>query len=275
MSYKLIVLNLDEENAVDPLVKMAAALGEEFKTHIVGVHSLPLVEQPVSMVHYLPAEFYEKLNDSNLARAEKIKNTFELAMKAHNMPSEWMLHRGLGTGGTRNLIDHVRTSDLVIVSQNSKERMPWLQRELLQKTATPMMVVPSGGVDEFKAKKISIAWNGSMQTVRAIRDSMDLLIRADDVRLVCVGSESKDNPRQIAGSDAATWLSHHGVNITLDEHLEKHLKAGISIVNAIEESGADLIVMGGYGHSPLYDVVVGGVTDDVLSNAEIPVFLSH
>jgi nucleotide-binding universal stress UspA family protein len=275
MSYKLIVLNLDEENAVAPLVKMAAALGEEFKTHIVGVHSLPLVDQPTSLVHYLPPDVFEKLNDSNLARAEKIKSTFERVMNALNMASEWVLHRGLGTGGTRNLIDHVRTSDLVIVSQNSQEKMPWLQRELLQKTATPMMVVPSGGVDEFNAKNISIAWNGSMQTVRAIRDSMELLIQAVDVRLVCVGGESKDNPGQIAGSDAATWLSHHGVNITLDEHPEKHLKAGISIINAIEESGADLLVMGGYGHSPLYDVVVGGVTDDVLANAEIPVFLSH
>ena len=275
MSYKLIVLNLDEENTVVPLVKMAAALGEEFQTHIIGVHSLPLVEQPASLVHYLPADIYEKLNDSNLARAEKIKSTFELAMEALNMQSEWILHRGLGTGGTRNLIDHVRTSDLVVVSQNSKERMPWLQRELLQKTATPMMVVPSSGADNFNAKNICVAWNGSMQTVRAIRDSMDLLVKADEVRLLCVGGESKDNPAQISGSDAATWLSHHGVNVILEEHPEKHLTTGISIVNAIEQSGADLLVMGGYGHSPLYDVVVGGVTDDVLANADIPVFLSH
>ena len=275
MSYKLIVLNLDEEETVEPLVQMAAALGEDFKTHIMGVHSLPLVEQPASLVHYLPADIYEKLNESNLVRAEKIKSTFERAIKSSNMPGEWVLHRGLGTGSTKNLIDHVRISDLVLVSQTTKERMPWLQREILQKTATPMMVVPSGGVDGFKAKKISIAWNGSLQTVRAIRDSMDLLTQAVEVRLVCVGGESKNHPGQISGSDAATWLSHHGVQVTLDEHPEKRLTTGIAIVNAIESSGADLLIMGGYGHSPLYDVVVGGVTDDVLANAEIPVFVSH
>lgn len=275
MSYKLIVLNLDEEDTVEPLVKMAASLGEDYKTHIIGVHSLPLVEQPVSLVHYLPADIYEKLNDSNLARATKIQKTFEQAMNLLNMPSEWVLHRGLGTGGTRNLIDHVRTSDLVIVSQNSKEKMPWLQRELLQKSATPMMVVPSNGATDFQPKKVCVAWNGSLQTVRAIRDSMDLLIKADDVRIVCVGGEAKDRPGQIPGSDAATWLSHHGVRITLDEHPDKKLTTGIAIVNAIEQSGADLLVMGGYGHSPLYDAVVGGVTDDVLANTDIPVFLSH
>jgi len=275
MSYKLIVLNLDEDDTVEPLVNMAAALGEEFQTHIVGVHSLPLVEQPVSLVHYLPVDIYQKLNDVNLARAKKIESNFEQAMKALNMQGEWVLHQGPGTGGTRNLIDHVRTSDLVILSQNSQEKTPWLQRELLQKTATPMMVVPSSGANDFNPRKIAIAWNGSLQTVRAIRDSMDLLVQAADVRLVCVRGESKDRPGQISGSDAATWLSHHGIKVTLDEHLEKRLTTGVAIVNAAEDTGADLLVIGGYGHSSLYDVVVGGVTDDVLTNADIPVFLSH
>ncbi len=73
MSYKLIVLNLDDEDTIEPLVQMAAALGEDFKTHIIGIHSLPLAAQTISMDYYLPADIYEKLN---MSKADGVNNAF-------------------------------------------------------------------------------------------------------------------------------------------------------------------------------------------------------
>jgi len=275
MSFRSIVLNLHELEMVEPLVNTAMAVGEARRTHLIGVHSLPMAMNASAIPYYLPADVLQKIETSNVERAHEVHAKFNELTKSIDFPTEWFLHKGLAGSGTRDLIDHVLSADLVVVSQHIRMSMPWLQRDLLQKSSTPILVAPTTPVKPFRLGQITIAWNGSIQTARAIRDAMHMLEQADDVRVVCTGSESKSKEGQIAGSDVATWLSHHDISVTLDEHLERQLKTGVDVVECAQDGGADLLVMGGYGHSPLYDAVVGGMTDDVLTNTSIPVFLSH
>jgi nucleotide-binding universal stress UspA family protein len=135
--------------------------------------------------------------------------------------------------------------------------------------------VPAEASEYPDFKQIAVAWNGTPQTARAIRNAMPLLKRANVVRVVCVGVQSNSGPEQINGSDVAKWLAHHDINTILDEHRASKLSTGSAMINDVSAAGADLLVFGGYGHSPLYDVVLGGVTNDVINNSEIPVLLSH
>jgi len=275
MSFRSIVLHLHELESVEPVVNAAMVVGEARRTHLIGLHSLPMSLQASTISYHLPPDILDSIEKSNKERARGIHDRFEKLSKSIDFPTEWHLHNGLAGSGTRDLLDHALSSDLVIVSQASHDSRPWLRRDLLQKSTTPMIVAPVELTDRFSLGQITIAWNGSIQTARAVRDAMSMLEKADSVRIVCTGSESKLREGQIAGSDVATWLSHHEVNVTLDEHLERQLKTGVDVINCAQDAGADLLIMGGYGHSPLYDAVIGGMTDDVLTNANIPVFLSH
>lgn len=275
MSFRSIILNLHESNMVDSVVNAAMSVGEVKRSHLIGIHSFPLSLCGSSISYHFPPNIVEKIEQSNMVRANQIYERFEKKSTSIDFPTEWYLQKGLAGSGTRDLIEHVLSSDLLVISQNNHEIMPWLRRELLQKSTTPVLVAPSKLEEPSRLGQITIVWNGSIQTARAVRDAMNLLERADTVRIVCTGSESRLQEGQIAGSDVATWLSHHDIDVTLDEHLERQLKTGIDVVHCAQDGGADLLVMGGYGHSPLYDAVVGGMTDDVLSNASIPVFLSH
>lgn len=276
MSIRSIVLDLHDVDVVDALMRVGVALGQEHLTHLIGVHGIPVSIQSLSVPMYLPEDLYQKIESSNLLRADTIRVRFEQISQTIDMPTEWHLHKGHSSNAARHLLDHVLTADMVLVGQSLHDSAPWLLRELLQKSTTPMMVVPSTVDKDFQLRSIAILWTGSIQGSRAIRDSLELLKQAAQVRILCSGpAEGNRQQGQIAGADVALWLSRHGVNVVLDEHLVERLKHGDAVMKFLREQSMDMLVMGGYGHSPLYDALVGGFTDDVIANTTVPVFLSH
>ena len=76
-------------------------------------------------------------------------------------------------------------------------------------------------------------------------------------------------------ADLARYLAHHGVSA--ETHLAKRSAAGLgdSLLDATKDCGADLLVMGGYGHSRLRELVLGGATRSVLQQAALPVLMTH
>lgn len=275
MSYRSIVICLDKEETVKPLVNMAQYVCSDSRLNLIGVHEVPRIDTPVAVGSMIPPEVLENIANFRIESARKIKVAFEQAAEEENSAFEWYQHVGRPNSDDTDIVDHALTSDLVVTSQGSNEFTPWLQRDLLRRSGTPLLLVPAESDGHPAFSQIAVAWNGTPQTARAIRDAMPLLKRADTVRIVCVGAQSKSNPDQINGSDVARWLSHHDISTNLDEHKIHKLTTGIAMIDDVSAAGADLLVFGGYGHSPLYDVILGGVTDDVISNTEMPVLLSH
>ena len=275
MSYRSIVICLDKEETVKPLVNMAQYVGDEARLHLIGVHEIPRVDVHFTVGSMIPPEVLENAASYRVETAKKIHRVFEKTAQGENSAYEWYQHVGRSTSDTTDIVDHALTADLVITSQDSNESTPWIQRDLLQRSGTPLLLVPDESGVQPVFSQIAVAWNGTPQTARAIRDAMPLLKKADTVRIVCVGAQSKSSPDQINGSDVASWLSHYDISTSLDEHKEHKLTTGIALIDDVSAAGANLLVFGGYGHSPLYDVILGGVTDDVIGNTKIPLLLSH
>lgn len=78
-----------------------------------------------------------------------------------------------------------------------------------------------------------------------------------------------------SGAELSKYLARHGVNVVLDEVDA----AGRDIATVFESHltlrGADLLVMGAYGHSRFREFVLGGATRSMLTRPQVPVFLSH
>ena len=77
------------------------------------------------------------------------------------------------------------------------------------------------------------------------------------------------------GHDIATHLARHGANVSVREMLSDGNNIGELLLEEAKANGCGLIVMGGYGHSRFREWVLGGVTDAILNDAQIPVLLSH
>jgi nucleotide-binding universal stress UspA family protein len=148
-----------------------------------------------------------------------------------------------------------------------------LVEELLFHTGRPVIVVPAGFA-AFKAKRIVVAWDGTARAARALNDAMPLLTSAEYVELASVLKE-KDLSKLVPGAEAAPHLSRHGIDATVTNVEAAHGDAGKALRDRATLVGADMIVMGAFAHSRWRQLVLGGVTDSMLSASEIPVFMSH
>jgi nucleotide-binding universal stress UspA family protein len=92
------------------------------------------------------------------------------------------------------------------------------------------------------------------------------------VEVLCV---TPDAAKSIAGADLAAHLARHCKQVTLTELPKQHGDIARTLRAHVEMAKADLLVMGAYAHPRVLEMVMGGVTRDMLAEAEVPLFLSY
>jgi nucleotide-binding universal stress UspA family protein len=125
-------------------------------------------------------------------------------------------------------------------------------------------------------ENVFIAWNSSLPAIRAVRASLPLLKEAKEVTIACFDPDSsRYADGQNPGSDLATWLSHHGVNVTVQEYAKGHQNIGDALMMRAKETTADLVVMGAYGRSRWNERFFGGTTETMITQRDLPVLMAH
>jgi hypothetical protein len=138
----------------------------------------------------------------------------------------------------------------------------------------PCLVVRSDAVFA-PPRRIALAWNGSAECIRAMRSALGLLQRAEDV--VVLGDAGFSRPGGCAEPPGGIvgYLNAKGVSARSAKHRIAHDAAGESLAQAASEAGADLLVMGAYGHNRLSEWMLGGATRHLLQRSALPLFLQH
>lgn len=140
----------------------------------------------------------------------------------------------------------------------------------------PLLLAPEGTKPTLSPKRIVVAWDSRLEASRAVREALDLLTAAEEVRLTLVAPvPGEDDHGEEPGADAAAFLARHGVKVTVDRlPLESRSVADMLQRHAVDVA-ADMIVMGAYGHSRLRERIFGGVTRSMLEDATLPLFMAH
>lgn len=138
-----------------------------------------------------------------------------------------------------------------------------------------LMLVPDGQARRYGFNHIMIAWNGSREAARAMAEAMPYLHGAKSVGIVVVTDEPPVEDQALLGQEAATHLKHHGIDAALHHIVGNGREAGAVIVAEAQRRDADLIVMGGYGHSRLREILLGGATREVMHSAPVPLLIAH
>jgi nucleotide-binding universal stress UspA family protein len=138
----------------------------------------------------------------------------------------------------------------------------------------PVLLVPQTFKGADVPKRVLVAWSPERASVRAVNDALPVLARAEQVRIIVVntgGAMAERNP----GDDMARHLARHDVTVDV-KHVPRNGESIHTILlNEARYLGADLLVMGGYGHSRTGEWLFGGVTRDILNEAHIPLLMSH
>jgi nucleotide-binding universal stress UspA family protein len=119
-----------------------------------------------------------------------------------------------------------------------------------------------------------VCWDGSRAATRAIADSLPFLRKAKKVEIVMVaGKAGKED--EIPGVDLGQHLARHGLEVDVKRITAPDIDVSSTILSYAADSNADMIVMGGYGHSRLREFILGGVTRSILETMTVPALMSH
>ena len=283
MAYKTILVHFDSEPRVKTLSAYAMALAEQHEAHLIGLAVLP------SFADVPPAEtgtraLIDDLRDAYRADAARMQAVFETRGPIQTISTEWCL----ADPGFRQTADAVaeqgQAADLIVASQDNPDWRADGFRDaaglLAIEASRPVLLVPHQGYPAGPAKRVVVAWDGSREATRATFDALPMLQGAHKVTLISIQSwqerEGALAPvRQQQGEDICDALSRHGVDCALNLETPWEDGIGQTLLGAAERHSADLLVMGGYGHSRLREMVFGGVTRHVLRHMNLPVLLVH
>jgi len=146
----------------------------------------------------------------------------------------------------------------------------------LFQSPSPVILAPKQPQLELAPKKVLIAWSSQLEAGRAVRHAMDMLVTADTAHIAIVDPQATRTAMgEEPGADIAEYLARHGIKTTVDVLSSGGREVGAVLRQHAIDIEAQLIVMGGYGHSRTRERIFGGVTQSMMEDLKIPVLLAH
>ena len=274
---KDIVVNLTGGTSQDFAADYALSLAQLFEAHVAGVGFVYEPVIPGSVMGGIPSELIEVQREENAKGARGAADRFEAAAKRAGVSAEVRILDASVAGAADLFGRAARRFDLAVVGQarpkeGASEEL--LIEGALFESGRPVVVVPHTQTRPVALERVLVCWDGSRPATRAIADAMPFLHRAKAIDIVAVSGE-RGKGRELVGTNMARHLARHGLEVTLKRVSADDTDVPSTIRAQAQESGAEFMVMGGYGHSRLREFILGGVTRTILTSSTIPVLMSH
>jgi nucleotide-binding universal stress UspA family protein len=273
---KDIVVKLSLDAAADPAASYAIALAGAFDAHLTGI-AFAYEPEVFPDLSGPGARRFLRLREESVEAAGAAAARFEKDARAAGLATA---ARAITTTGSAayGLFGRIaRGFDLSIVGQSEPDKglseTPIAEGALFE-SGRPLIVVPYIHKGGLKLDGVMACWDGSRPAARAIADAMPLLSRAKAVDIVIVEGERAKSD-EMPGADLAQHLARHGVKVEIARIPRGGIDVKDALLNYAADHAADLMVMGGYGHSRTREFILGGVTRGMLESMTVPTLMAH
>jgi len=286
MAHRRLLVPVRGDGKGDGVMSHAAALARRFRAHIAVVHCRARAEDLLPYGVPIPSFLKDQLVDQagTVADAEEAKlreelkalaTKLELVMKPAPERDDgptvsWTEEQGKQVDVIRN---HGRLSDLIVVAQPDVDRNLGANtlKAALFHTGRPVMMCPPVAPPAILGAKVAIAWNGSLESARAVALTRDILAQADEVTVLTSGEmpHSAVEPERLLD-----YLALRGTIAKIDR-FDTTSGAGHGLLSRVKALDADMLIMGAYGQSHERETLFGGNTQSVVDTADLPVILVH
>ncbi len=283
MSYKTILLHLDQSSHVEARTRLAHALAQRMQAHLIGVAtsgvsrfmqgSAAMGIHGATALDPILAEHIGYLH----ARADALLATFKQHASPDAAAAVPVEARRLDDDDYGGLCLQARYCDLLVLGQPDPDSgaAPDLAPYVALNGGRPVLIVPNAGQASAAAENVLVGWDGRIEAARAVTAALPLLKAARRVTLALVNPDvGPADHGEEPGADIALYLARHGVHVDVQVETTS-ADTGSALLSTAAAVGADLLVMGCYGHSRLRELLVGGTTRTVLAQMNLPVLMAH
>ena len=279
MSYKTILVHVDDARNADTRIELAARLAVAEDAHLIGVAFS-------GVSRFLYETVATSASDPDVTpyldvlrqHAKQTLILFENIAQRIGVVS--IENRLIDDEAATGLSMQARYADLLVLGQfdpdgNAPSTYANLPEYVAMNSGCPVLIVPYASKFSSIGERVLIAWNGGIEATKAVRNAIPLLRRAKIVEAVVFNPESQaDAYGGQPGADISVYLARH--NIKVDVMQEKtDANVGDSLLSLAANLNSDLLVMGCYGHSRFREVLLGGATHTILNSMTLPVMMSH
>ncbi len=284
--FRDLLVYQDETAAAANALAYAAAIAAAADGHVAGLMFGLMSPYPATVYMEATPDIWLAAQQGAAEEADAAEKRLKARLAFSKAGVELRRKDVMASDAGRVLAVHSRYADALVLGWSAKggkedgnrdgtELERDLFRGVLFESGRPVILVPEAFKAKQPPKRILIAWSPEKEATRAAHDALPMLQGAELVTILAVAEGGGIDGEADAGADIARHLARHGVNAEV-----KHVPASGRAVQAViaDEArylGADLVVMGGYGHSRLSEWVFGGVTRDMMADLKTPVLMAH
>jgi nucleotide-binding universal stress UspA family protein len=273
---KDIVVNLGL-GAHDPAGDYAISVAEGFEAHVLGIAVSYEPVIPGTVMGGIPPEIIESQRRESDSKARSAVSRFEQAVRRAGLSGETRTLSASVSGAADQIGRIGRRFDLIVVGQPSRKGSApdqVVDEGVLFDSGRPVIFVPYIQKTGMTLRRVMICWDGSRAAARAVADALPFLQKAKQVEVVIV-SEKPAKTDEVPGADLGQHLARHGLTVDIKHITSPDIGVPSTILSHAADSDADMLVMGGYGHSRLREFILGGTTRGLLESMTVPVLMSH
>jgi nucleotide-binding universal stress UspA family protein len=285
MAYPTILVHVDDSARTAERIRLASGLALRAGGHLIGAAATGVSR---FLYHSLPPE----QNDATLAlhldflREQARKALAAFSSQCTDLRTPSFEARVIDDEAGAGISLYARAADLAVMGQpgpDARANLADLAVYVVTNSGRPVLMVPFAGHHATVGRRILVSWDGGREAARALQLALPLLKDADSVTLAVFEVASDEHKAADAlAADPRPWLARHGVQATLVVHaidhqrrLNRRHEVGERLLSLATDVSADLLVMGGYGHSRFRESLLGGVTRTVMDAMTLPVLMAH
>lgn len=275
-AFKRILVHVDVDRPSQSRMSVASTLAERFGGRMTGVYVPKLVMPALLGTPEFPAAVLLDLEARTLEDAENAGHLFRDHVAKKGLEADWLVARGDPVSALTNAS---RYMDITVLGQIASDapNIDGTVRpdEIVLGSGRPVLITPYIGAPSEVGSRIVVAWDGGREAARAVADAMPLLRQAGAVWVISIDGTADTLGDDSAAEDLCSFLADHGVAARPETLGADEAEPSDVVLSRIVDLGADLLVMGCYGHTRLRETVLGGMTRDILRHMTVPVLMSH
>jgi nucleotide-binding universal stress UspA family protein len=278
MSYKTILAYLSDTRRAEAILEPAIQLAGRNNAHLIGMHVYPGVPAPPIPLPY-GSDVVRAVAAVQQRETQEIADIFSRMTANRPFVAEWRAEKGPHVDPTAVVVEHSRSADLIVAGQSDPDWEPSPLLDVAEHVALgsgrPVLVVPYVGRYPEIGRNVVIAWKPGREAARAVFDALPILKQAEQVQILEVDEGGTRRNGAAADTSIAVALARHGVKAAVRTSVAVDIGVGDEILSRLADMGADLLVMGAYGHSRMRELVFGGVTRHIARHMTVPTLFAH